>query len=385
MRRWLVVFVPLVFSFCSIAFGQVQLVSPEEARRALENMPPEPKAAAKPARHAAMLPQEFAGWVAGPKQVFGPHNVGTLVGDDAPLFVEYGYAGAERREFRKAQQSIRLEAFRMKDSSGSYGLFTFYRDAGWETGAFGHVQFARHGNETLLRKEEVLVRAKARLSDTDLRQLAEQVGANGGGLLPSLPDHLPEKGLAPNTSKYILGPVAFGRLVKDFPQVLVDFDLGVEAELARYQMPGDHRVDFLLLSYPTPQIAAVKLKEWKQAPSPVSAARQIESRRVGPLLAFVIQPGDPARARQLLANVSYQAESTWNERVTKSDDAQSWARFLLNVFFLIGALFSFALITGLGFGCLRVLLQKRHPNRFFEGSEEGEIIRLNINYSIKRG
>ena len=86
----------------------------------------------------------------------------------------------------------------------------------------------------------------------------------------------------------------------------------------------------------------------------------------------------------MLESVSYQAQITWHERVTPSDDAQSWARFLLSSFMLIGALFLFALITGLGFGFLRVLLKRRYPNRFFDRPEETEIIRLNINYSIKR-
>jgi hypothetical protein len=377
----------LVFLFLStLAFGQVKLVPPEEGRRALEQLPPSPSPAVQPARKQFMLPDGFAGWKAGPRHLFGPYNAATVAGPDAPLLVEYGYTSAERSEFRKQGQALHLHAFRMKDSSGSYGLFTFYRDETWQGGEAAGAQFARRGAELLLRKQEVFVRsADARLSADDLRQLAGQLGVSGGGVLPTLPGYLPGKGLLSNSGKYILGPVAFDRLVKKFPPVLIDFDLGAEAELARYGSRDGRPVELLLVSYPTPQMAAAKLKEWKQAPNaPGSDPASIPSRRVGPLLALAIRPADTVAADRLLSAVAYESDVTWNERVPKVDEARSWARFLLGVFLLIGVLFLFAVIMGLGFGLLRVVLQRRYPNRFFERLEETEIIQLNINYLPKR-
>lgn len=377
----------IVFLFFSaLAFGQVKLIAPEEGRRALEQLPPGPSPAVRAPRKQFMLPDAFAGWTAGPRQLFGPYSAATVAGSDGPLLVECGYTSAERREFRKHGQAVRLDAFRMKDSSGSYGLFTFYRDETWQCGEVAGAQFARRGAELLLHKQEVFVRsADARLSEDDLRQLAGQLGVSGGGFLPTLPGYLPGKGLLSNSGKYILGPVAFDRLVKKFPPVLIDFDLGAEAELARYGSRDGRPLELLLVSYPTPQMAAAKLKEWKQAPNaPGSDPVSIPSRRVGPLLAFAIHPADTGAADRLLSAVWYESEVTWNERVPKTDEAQSWARFLLNVFLLIGVLFLFAVITGLGFGLLRVVLQRRYPNRFFDRPEETEIICLNINYSPKR-
>jgi len=377
----------IVFLFFSaLALGQVKLVSPEEGRRALEQLPPSPPPAVQPARKQFMLPDGFAGWTAGPRQLFGPYNAATVAGSDAPLLVEYGYAAAERREFRKQGQALHLDAFRMKDSSGSYGLFTFYRDETWQAGGAAGAQFARRGGELLLRKQEVLVRsANAPLNENDLRQLAGQLGVSGGGFLPTLPGYLPGKGLLSNSGRYIMGPVAFDRLVKNFPPVLIDFDLGAEAELARYASRDGRPVELLLVSYPTPQMAAAKLKEWKQAPNaPGSDPASIPSRRVGPLLALAIHPADTGAADRLLSAVAYESEVTWNERVPKVDEARSWARFLLNVFLLIGMLFLFAVTAGLGLGLLRVVLQRRYPNRFFDRPEETEIIRLNINYLPKR-
>lgn len=331
-----------------------------------------------------MLPDSFAGWTAGPRQQFGHYSAATLVGSDAPLFVEYGFVSAERREYRKLGQSVQLDAVRMKDSSGSYGLYTFYRGPEWRTGEISDAQFARRDAQLLLRRQEVFVRsADARLNDEEVRQLAGQLGVSDGGPLPTLPHYLPGKGLVPNSSKYIMGPIAFDRLVQGFPPVLVDFDMGAEAEIGSYESPAAR--DLLLLGYPTPQMAAAKLKEWKQAPNaPGSDPASIPSRRSGPLLAFAIHSTDSAAAGQLITAVKYEGEITWNERVQKPDEAQTWARFLLNVFLLIGVLLLFAVIMGLGFGFLRVLLQERYPNRFFERPEETEFIRLNINYSPKR-
>lgn len=389
----------LLLFLSSAAFCQVTLISPEEGKRALKNLPPQPAkpATAAPAtpasraKPAGILPDSFNGWAGVSKQVFGPYSAATLAGDLAPFLVEYGYVGGERRQFQKDHQTLAVDALRMKDSSGSYGFFTFSRGEGWTTSEAGQGQIARQRRELLARKGDVVIRASLpegsripQLSDDDVHELLAQLGTQGGGPLPTLPQHLPARGLVRNSSTYIMGPAVFDRLVKNFPSVLIDFDMGAEAELARYEPPGSAPVKLLLLSYPTPQMAAAKLKEWKQTPPiPGDAAGPLYSRRAGPLLAFVLG-GSQSEADGLLSSVSYEAQVTWNQRVERPDDALTFARLILNIFLLIGVLLLFALAAGLGFGLLRVVLQRRYPNRFFDRLEETEIIQLNINYSPRR-
>lgn len=388
--------------FASLSAAQVTLISPEEGRRALKNMPPAPPAASKRApgaqpqpattptarpRRGTMLPDRFGGWTAAaPAELYGPYNAASLSPSDGPVLVEYGFAGAERRRFSNNGQTMTVEAFRMKDSSGSYGLYTFYRGENWEAKDAGGERTALHGPEALVHKDEVLVRASldsgAAFPEADLRALAAEVESKGGGPLPTLPSYLPDKGLVPKSSRYILGPRALARLVPEVPLGLVDFNLDAEVDVARYQLPGQPPANLLLLSYPTPQIAAAKIKGLGDLPLNTDSSNAlIYSRRSGPLLAFVIGAADQKHANALLDRVEYSGDIIWNERVEKMD-APTFAKLILNILLLAGAWLVFALVAGLLFGAIRVLVKRRYPNqRVFDRPEESEVIRLNINYS----
>ena len=187
----------------------------------MKDLPDAPPAAAKTARQppapstpevrprrGTILPENFAGWTGKAAETFGPYNAATLAGGDAPILVEYGYAGAERRKFTKRGQVLSVEALRLKDASGSYGLFTYYRGQDWTTQETGREQLAWHGGDFLLRKQEVLVRASvqggspgAQLSVADLRELADGLETSGGGPLPTLPLYFPPGGSAPQESQ----------------------------------------------------------------------------------------------------------------------------------------------------------------------------------------
>ena len=99
-------------------------------------------------------------------------------------------------------------------------------------------------------------------------------------------------------------------------------------------------------------------------------------------MGFVLGATEKSQADQLLNRISYTADVVWNEPVEPVEEvtAAGLAQLILNIIALIGALLAFALIAGLGFGFLRVLLKQRYPGRFLDRSEETEIIRLNISY-----
>ncbi len=390
-------FALLVF-LTSAAFAQVTLVSPEEGKRALKSLPSAPPRAAAPApltppaaprpRRGSILPDSFAGWTGSAPQRFGQYNAAALAGDDAPLLVEYGYVGAERRRFTKGQQVLNVDAVRLKDSSGSYGLFTYYRGEDWETRDTGKEHIGVHAGQLLLRKDEVLVRASLgggpeglRLKDADLRELIAQLETDGGGPLPNLPLYLPENGLLPKSRKYILGPLAYSRLARNLPPELVDFEMGAEANLARYQLPRKPPLTLLLLSYPTSQLAAAKIKALEQTPVlGENGPLTFYARRTGPLLSFVSGASSKAEADLLLERITYTADITWNQPVEKNNEP-TLGELILNIVKLIGALFAFAFVSGLAFGLIRVVVKKRYPNRFFDRPEDMEIIRLNITYN----
>jgi hypothetical protein len=375
MLRWFW----LLFLFTGVTSAQVTLISPEEGRKALKQQQDESQKQA--ARRADLLPGQFSSWKAASVRKFGPYSAATLAGADAPVLLEYQYREGVQRQYLDGARSLHVEALRMKDSSGSYGLFTYYRGEDWQVSNVAGGQAAVRGDQLLFRKDEVLVRASgARLSPEEIAALAGEVGSNGGGPLPSLPNHMPQKGLVPRSSKFITGPETFSRLLPGVPPTLVDFDFDAEAELAQYHLPGQPPLKLLLVSYPTPQVAASKLKAFAQPaaePAPLHPHTQLFLRRSGPLLAFVFGATDKTAADYLLNQVNYSAEVVWNEPVEKMD-APKFGEFLVNVLILTGAWFLFAIVAGLLFGIVRILVKKWYPGQVFDRPEETEIIRLNL-------
>jgi len=369
-----------VFLFASLAGAQVTFVSPEEARKALQSArPSSSKPGAPAARRANLLPNQFAGWKAASLRKFGPFNAATLAGADAPVLLEYEYQQGEQRQYTNGSRQLTVNAFRMKDASGSYGLFTYYRAEDWESSGITGGQAATRGDQALLRKEEVLVRASgARLSHAELAALAGDLATAGGGLLPSLPRYLPDRGLVPRSGKYLMGPETLSRVMPGLPAGLVDFDLAPELEVAQYRAPGQPPMKLLLINYPTSQIAASKMKLIEKD-SIVSQNQQFFARRTGPLLALVFGSATRSEAGPLLNQVNYSADVVWNEQVAKNDIAK-FREFLITVFVLTGAWLVFAVAAGLLFGLVRVLVNKWYPNQVFDRPEETEVIQLHINY-----
>lgn len=369
-----------LFLFAGLACAQVTFVSPEEARKALESAQRSgPRPGAPAALRANLLPDQFAGWKAISLRKFGPYSAATLAGADAPVLLEYEYQHGEQRQYRDGSRQLTVNAFRMKDASDSYGLFTYYRSEDWESSEIAGGQAATRGGLALLRKEEVLAHGwGARLSREELAALAKDLATTGGGRLPLLPRYLPDKGLVARSGKYLLGPESLSRVMSGLPPGLVDFDLAPELELAEYRAPGQPPLKLLLISYPTSQIAATKMKSIEKDLSGTQN-QQFFTRRTGPLIACVFGSATRSDADALLNRVTYSADVVWNEPVARND-VPKFREFLINVFLLTGAWLVFAVTAGLLFGLVRVLANKWYPNRVFDRPEETEIIRLNINY-----
>jgi hypothetical protein len=82
-------------------------------------------------------------------------------------------------------------------------------------------------------------------------------------------------------------------------------------------------------------------------------------------------------ARTLLSSVNYEAEVTWDQQtsVSKRDNI---GNLIVAIFSLIGILLLFAIIFGVFFGGIRVLLRRVFPKRPFGKSEEAEFIQLHL-------
>jgi hypothetical protein len=233
------------------------------------------------------------------------------------------------------------------------------------------------------------------MSASQLRQLAGLLPqpADNKDKLPSLPQRLPTaslnssfgRNLEKNTTKYILGPVALDRVGSPLPSAMVDFKSGAEVVMARYAATaGD--ATLMLIEYPTPQIAAERLRQidashqiTQQQPgvAPILDVGPFFDMRTGPIIVIAGGPLSKSEARSLMSSISYEADVTWNENtyVTKKDNL---ANFLFNAIVLCGIVVGLALVAGIAFGGLRLLVKRLFPDSVFDRREAMEIIALHL-------
>ena len=108
---------------------------------------------------------------------------------------------------------------------------------------------------------DVVFEKLSAMSAAELRELAQALPLPAGNTrnLPSLPAYLPKLGYVRNTAKYVVGPIGLEKISSPVPAQLVDFSVGSEVALGTYQT-SDGLATLILISYPTPQIAAEHLR-----------------------------------------------------------------------------------------------------------------------------
>ncbi|MFZ0286120.1 MAG: DUF6599 family protein, partial [Terriglobales bacterium] len=265
---------------------------------------------------AAILPREFGGW-----QISGAARTSSdpAVADPANAAVlhEYGFNDFESATYVRVDgRKLAIRAARFADTSGAYGAFTFYKTPpmlvekiGDQAGSLNERVLFYRGNILI---DAVFQRLSA-MSAAELRELAGDLPlASGSGQgLPGLPAYLPSQSYIKNSARYILGPVALAAVDAPIPSQLVGFNAGAEVVLGKYASSGGDST-LMLISYPTPQIAADHLRKI-EATQAQAAAPVVFSKRTGPIVVVVSGALSPSEAKSLLASVNYDADVTWNE------------------------------------------------------------------------
>jgi hypothetical protein len=338
----------------------------------------------------AILPKEFAGWQmsGAPKTSTDP---ATADGLNAALLKEYGFTDFASAAFtRDNGHKVAIKAARFTDASGAYGAFTYYKMPQMLTEQIGD-QGASLNERVLFYRGNVLVDAVfsqlSAMSAAELRELAGllPIPAGGNGQLPSLPNYLPSQGRVTNTIRYVVGPIGLEKLNAPLSAALVDFNAGAEVTQATYNTSGGEAA-LMLISYPTPQIAAEHLRRIDAAHQPntqqsgsttILDVGPIFDRRTGPLVLVAAGPLSQSEARSLLASVNYDADVTWNEN-TYFDKKNNLANLLVNVVILCAIILGLALVAGLAFGGVRVLFRRVFYDRLQGDLDEVEFISLHL-------
>jgi hypothetical protein len=356
-----------------------------------------PPALAKPATVAPaappLLPTDFAGWsLSGPAQESAAPEAADAA--NASVLKEFGFQQFSAAHYANADNKLSVRAIRFQDASGAFGAFTFFRRAGSIPEQIGR-SAAWDGSHVLFWNGATLVDATldkvTPMTASELRELAKDLPQPPGSanVAPPLPGYLPRQDLEVNQTHYSLGPEAYARGGGVLPPPLVDFPTSAEAVTANYSSrDGDGQMTLLI--YPTPQMAAARLRDidaflkagntksaWPQALAE-SRPDSLLTRRSGPIVAITSGSLPAATAHKLITQVNYQADVVWNNPQGYISDGSKVARLILGIFALTGILGAAAILLGLFLGGGRALYRVLRGKPASAFQEETEFIRLNL-------
>jgi len=345
----------------------------------------------------SVLPQQFGGWqLQGSIQTNADPSAADAA--NARILKEYRFADLASATYaRDDGRTVKIRAARFADASGAFGAYTFYVQPEMTKEQIGD-QGSSLGQRVLFYRGHVLVDAsfskESPMSGAELRELAGDLprALGNSGNLPSFIEFMPRQGYVAHTQKYVMGPATLATLAAPVPPDLVDFGSSAEVTLGRYDTPSG-QATLMLISYPTPQMAAEHLKRIDaahQLSQPQSGISSIESaasffdKRTGPIVAVVSGPVSDGDAKSLLGRVNYEATVTWNTP-TGNEEVHSLYMLILNIVILCAIVGGLAIVAGVSFGGFRVLMKRFYPDRVFDRPEQMEFISLHLTETVVKG
>jgi len=349
------------------------------------------------AQTAAILPPQFAGWqIQGSAQTSASPAAADPT--NAAVLKEYRFTDSASATYaRDDGRTLKIRAARFADTSGAFGAYLFYVQPEMTKQEIGD-QGANAGEHVLFYRGNVLVDAifsqQSAMSAAQLTELAGDLPRPRGGAanLPTFIQYLPPRGYIPLTQKYVMGPLALNSLALPVSADLVDFGASSEVSSAHYSTQTGEAT-LILISYPTPQLAAEHLKRIDaahQIPAPrpgvssIGIAPSFFDKRTGPIVAIVTGPISESDAKSLLGMVNYEATVTWNTP-TSNRDVHDLYMLILNVVVLCAILSGLAIIAGVAFGGFRILMKRLYPDKVFDRPEQMEFISLHLTEVVVKG
>lgn len=338
-----------------------------------------------------ILPHAFARWTQASDGAFAPSEAqgasnarvdATSGGANAAR--EYGFASGEHASYTQGSQTLDVTLYKMKDPSGAYGEYSYQRVPGMERANLtDHSSITPDRALVLTGNLVVDIQGKdLKAHAADLKALVTAVGQHGQeGPLPTLWQDLPQENVVEGTDRYILGPQTLDQL---FPGGLggsVDFSRGAEAEVAKYRL-GGHDATLLIVDFPTPQMAESMLRDIQKkfnvnGSQPVSNSPALFAARSLTLLAVVAGAPSQKEADALVGQVQSGTVLTWNEPTFRFKEP-SIEVMVVGAIEGTGVICLFALIAGLAFGGLRLVVKRRMPGKIFDRTSYVEVLQMGL-------
>ncbi len=350
-----------------------------------------------------ILPASVAGWnsSAAPASQSAAGDVQQIAGAASAALKEYRAQSAETRTYTHGADSLTATIYSFTNTAGAYGAYSFLRTPDMAQGNLTqHSSISRDRALALTGNLVVVFTGKNLRKDSDAVELlvAQAGGHAKWGAYPALPQRLPTDGLVPRTDHYIWGPVALAQVFPFAPGDWLGFSMGAEAELAHYRLAG-HDSTLVVVDYPTPQIAEAQLKQLETQFGAVtmdnsaanantaglkSSAPHLYARRDSTMVALVANAPSAAAANSLLDQFNSGMVLTWNTEVLETNQP-SMVTIVIGTFVGAGEICAFALLGGVVFAGLRLLIKRLWPGRVFDRAFDLEIIELGLSSRPVKG
>jgi hypothetical protein len=335
---------------------------------------------ALPAFGQGILPPSFSGWTS----QGSPAKQAPLDNAQSSAFREYGYVSGEVQSYAHGNDRLDVAIYKFKDPSGAYGAYSFLRQPDMAKADLTEHSSISSDRALALTGDLILDVHTTHVADYErqMKSLLSAVAQHAqDGLLPSLWEHLPQDNIVPRSDRYILGPQTLNQL---FPGNLGDslgFQNGAEAEVARYHLNGQD-AELLIADFPTPQLAqqqlAILQKKFNvNGSNPSAGSPPLYAKRTITLLAIVAGAPNQADAGNLLSAVHSGTELTWNEPSFQFKEPRIEVMIVGSIIGS-GVICLFALIAGISFGGLRLVVKRVMPGKVFDRSEYVQILQLGL-------
>lgn len=353
-----------------------------------------------------VLPASVAGWnSAAPANSMnsgtaGLQNLQQIAGPAAPALKEYEIHSVESVTYIRGSDSFVAVAYSFKDTTGSYGAYSFLRTPDMATATLTQHSSISSGQALALTGNLVLqFTGKNIRSDADaIELLVAEAGSHAHwGAYPALPQRLPPERLIPRSDHFILGPTALHEFLPVASGDWLGLSRGAEAALARYRL-GGRDATFVVADYPTPQMAAAQLAELQTnlgvvrvdatgsagAPRALSASGPVYAHRDGTMIGLVVNAPSQRAAYFLLERFHSGLVLTWNIPVLEKAQP-SMVTIVIGTFEGAGEICLFTVGGGILFAFIRLLIKRMWPGRIFDRAFDMEIIELGLGGRFVKG
>ena len=266
-------------------------------------------------------------------------------------------------DYSRNGKSLHLEAIQFADRSGAYSAYTLVKQAGMrESKELGSWVSVGNGAVLFQQSASLVLAQPATAADFPaLKALAEQLPKVPGnkGVAPLLPTFVAERGLAPGSVRYALGPETYMAQGGVLPAASLAWNKSAEAVTAKYTDKRGAETLTLLL-YPTPQIAGAITRHVEAAlPNLGPSLHTAKLRREGDLVILASGSFSPAEAQRLTENIHMRQELSFDKDVQPvfHTEVQKTFSLLSNIAVLSGVLMLAAVLLGLFLGGGRALLR----------------------------